>query len=53
VKWKGYPITEATWENESAFSNNGDMIQAYKDRPLSTIGADWSIKNKRIEEEKR
>jgi RNase H-like domain found in reverse transcriptase/Integrase zinc binding domain/Chromo (CHRromatin Organisation MOdifier) domain len=32
VKWKGYPITEATWENESAFSNNGDMIQQYKDQ---------------------
>jgi Chromo (CHRromatin Organisation MOdifier) domain len=32
VKWKGYPITEATWENESAFSNDGDMIQLYKDR---------------------
>jgi hypothetical protein len=32
VKWKGYPITEATWENKSAFSNDGDMIQLYKDR---------------------
>jgi Chromo (CHRromatin Organisation MOdifier) domain len=32
VKWKGYSITEATWENESAFSNDGDMIQSYKDR---------------------
>jgi Chromo (CHRromatin Organisation MOdifier) domain len=32
VKWKGYLITEATWENESAFSNNGDMIQLYKDQ---------------------
>jgi hypothetical protein len=31
VKWKGYLITEATWENESAFSNDGDMIQQYKD----------------------
>jgi Chromo (CHRromatin Organisation MOdifier) domain len=30
VKWKGYPITKATWENESAFSNDGDMIQQYK-----------------------
>jgi Chromo (CHRromatin Organisation MOdifier) domain len=30
VKWKGYPITEATLENESAFSNDGDMIQQYK-----------------------
>jgi Chromo (CHRromatin Organisation MOdifier) domain len=32
VKWKGYPITEATWENESAFSNNGNMIQQYKNQ---------------------
>jgi Chromo (CHRromatin Organisation MOdifier) domain len=32
VKWKGYPITKATWENESAFSNDGDMIQLYKDQ---------------------
>jgi Chromo (CHRromatin Organisation MOdifier) domain len=32
AKWKGYPIIEATWENKSAFSNDGDMIQQYKDR---------------------
>jgi Chromo (CHRromatin Organisation MOdifier) domain len=32
VKWKGYPITKATWENESAFSNDGNMIQQYKDQ---------------------
>jgi Chromo (CHRromatin Organisation MOdifier) domain len=32
VKWKGYSITKATWKNESAFSNDGDMIQQYKDR---------------------
>ena len=30
IKWKGYPITKATWENESAFSNNGDMLEQYK-----------------------
>jgi Chromo (CHRromatin Organisation MOdifier) domain len=30
VKWKGYPITKATWENESTFSNNSDMIQLYR-----------------------
>jgi Chromo (CHRromatin Organisation MOdifier) domain len=54
VKWKGYPITEATWENKSAFSNDGDCRHdSTIQRPLSTIGADWSIKNKRIEEEKR
>jgi Chromo (CHRromatin Organisation MOdifier) domain len=32
VKWKGYLFTKATWENESAFSNDGDMIQQYKDQ---------------------
>jgi Chromo (CHRromatin Organisation MOdifier) domain len=32
VKWKGYPITEATWENKSVFFNDGDMIQQYKDQ---------------------
>jgi len=32
VKWKGYPITEATWEFETAFSDDGDMLQQYKDR---------------------
>jgi Chromo (CHRromatin Organisation MOdifier) domain len=32
VKWRGYPITEATWENKSAFSSDGDMIQQYKDQ---------------------
>jgi Chromo (CHRromatin Organisation MOdifier) domain len=32
MKWKGYPITEALWENKSAFSNNGNMVQQYKDR---------------------
>ena len=31
VKWKGYPITEATWEFESAFPDNGNMLQMYKD----------------------
>ena len=32
VKWKGYPITEATWESETAFSDDGNMLQNYKDR---------------------
>ena len=32
VKWKGYLITDATWENKSAFSNDGDMLSAYKDQ---------------------
>ena len=32
VKWKGYPITKATWESETAFSDDGDMLQLYKDQ---------------------
>ena len=30
IKWKGYPITKATWENETAFSDDGDMLEQYK-----------------------
>ena len=30
IKWKGYPITEATWENESTFSDDGNMLEQYK-----------------------
>ena len=30
IKWKGYPITEVTWENELAFSKDGDMLAQYK-----------------------
>jgi hypothetical protein len=30
VKWAGYPITEASWESEQAFSDDGDMLEAYK-----------------------
>jgi Chromo (CHRromatin Organisation MOdifier) domain len=32
VKWKGYPITEATWEYASAFSSDGDMLKEYQDQ---------------------
>ena len=31
LKWKGYPITDATWESELAFSDDGNMLTAYKD----------------------
>ena len=30
VLWEGYPITEASWEPESAFSADGDVLQGYK-----------------------
>ena len=32
VKWKGYLITKVTWESESVFSNDGNMLQIYKDQ---------------------
>jgi len=28
--WKGYPITEATWEPKSAFQHMQEMFQPYK-----------------------
>ena len=30
VKWKGYPISDASWEPEHAFSNDGDTLEKYK-----------------------
>ena len=32
IKWKGYPISKATWELEAAFSLDGDMVNKYKER---------------------
>ena len=32
VKWKEYLITKATWESETTFSDDGNMLQNYKDR---------------------
>ena len=32
LKWRGYLITDATWESESAFSDDGNMLTTYKDR---------------------
>ena len=29
IKWEGYPIPEATWEEES-FSDDGNMLEQYK-----------------------
>jgi Chromo (CHRromatin Organisation MOdifier) domain len=31
VKWKGYPITKATWEHVSAFSLDRNMLKEYQD----------------------
>ena len=32
VLWEGYPITEASWELESAFSTDGDTLSSYKEQ---------------------
>ena len=32
VQWKGYLISEATWEPESAFSTDGHLLETYKNR---------------------
>jgi hypothetical protein len=31
MKWKGYSITEATWEHVSAFSSDKNMLKEYQD----------------------
>ena len=31
VLWEGYPITEALWESELAFSANSDTLSTYKE----------------------
>ena len=30
VKWKGYPISDASWEPEYSFSDDGDILTCYK-----------------------
>jgi Chromo (CHRromatin Organisation MOdifier) domain len=30
IKWEGYPISEASWEPEEAFSDDGDLLSLYK-----------------------
>ena len=30
VKWQGYPITDALWEPEHTFSDDGDTLKIYK-----------------------
>jgi hypothetical protein len=32
VKWQGYPISDASWEPEHAFSDDGDTLLQYKQR---------------------
>ena len=34
ILWEGYLITEASWESESAFSTDGEMLAKYKDVKL-------------------
>ena len=30
VKWQGYPISDASWEPEHVFSDDGDTLKQYK-----------------------
>ena len=30
IKWKGYPISKASWEPEEVFSDDGDLLTQYK-----------------------
>ena len=30
VKWRRYPISDASWESEHSFSNDGDTLTQYK-----------------------
>ena len=32
IKWRGYPISDASWEPEHAFSDDGDILRQYKRR---------------------
>jgi hypothetical protein len=32
IKWRGYPISDASWEPEHAFSDDGDLLRKYKER---------------------
>ena len=32
VQWEGYPISDASWEPEYVFSDDGDTLQQYKQR---------------------
>jgi hypothetical protein len=32
IKWKGYPISEALWEPETTFSDDGNLLSTYKQR---------------------
>ena len=30
IKWKGYPISDTSWEPEQSFLNNGNTLEQYK-----------------------
>ena len=32
VKWKDYPISEASWEPADVFSKDGDLLEQYRQR---------------------
>jgi hypothetical protein len=32
IKWRGYPISDASWEPEHTFLDDGDTLTCYKER---------------------
>jgi Chromo (CHRromatin Organisation MOdifier) domain len=30
IKWEGYPISDALWDPEAAFSDDGNLLSLYK-----------------------
>jgi len=42
VKWKGYPISEASWEPEQAFSDDGNMLIVRGRSASSDVSSDIS-----------
>jgi len=43
IKWKGYPISEASWEPEQAFSDDRNMLSLYKQQHQL-----WTLKKDEI-----
>ena len=40
VQWQGYPISDVSWELEHAFSEDGNILAEYKEKPFSCLHID-------------
>ena len=38
IKWKHYPVEEATWQNEEDCSNCRDLILTFRSHPVKSLG---------------